>query len=901
MPELPSVGDEFAGYRLRAVLGRGGMSVVFQADNPRLGNVIALKVLAPELASDDVFRTRFLEESRIAASMNHPNVIPIHDMGSSNGLLYIAMRWVSGTDLRQMIKKRGRLQPEAAVFLLSQAARALDAGHARGLVHRDVKPGNLLIENGNDDADPDHLYLADFGITKRGMTRTGLTSTGQFLGTVDYVAPEQIRGLPALGTADQYSLGCVLYECLTGQVPFEKDLDAAIIWAHVEEPPTRPTLLRPDLPPAMDEVFGRVLAKQPDDRYGDCREFMAAARAALAGGAGLAAVTALFPATAPPPAAAVYTLRPVPPPTDSATTGPAAKGPATAEADGAAATAADLRRVGSPGNAAALLAWYAAPTVPPDYPWKTARADDLAQTSSGRPAEPALIAYPADPEPPDYPAKTVRADHVAGTTDGYPETAPADHLTETAIGYPADGERIYFSTNAAPADHAARAAGDYWAEPEPLDYPAEFAAADYPPTLARADHPAATVGGYQADPRPVRFPAEVAPAVADGYRSESGPSGYLDEVAPDDYAATGYPPETGIGYPAEVTHDLTEPPDVPFARAQFARSPQNGTTLPHRRQAAAAPPGRASDSDDWPPRREPPRRGRGRFRRLGIVAAVLLLVGASGAAYAAMHGGNGAKPKPGVPTTRPLAGSPAASAMAKGMGSPQAKTSTLMTVLTQADHSSIATGLVPPSSCKQQSATLVTCTNPAPPIATATFTTYPTLTAMYAAYETTVKSLTAGQFKENFNDCGPGATSPFGEVAWNHDEAHPRTYTVAQMAAGTVPFASAAGRVACVATAHGSEDFVWTTDIGNMLGVAIGKGSALSVWNWWIPVHHWILFPGTPSMASMNSCSALMHAATGCSMPASSMPASQQPTSGSSMGATPSKSPSMTNSSSMSP
>ena len=224
MPELPLVGDEFAGYRLLAVLGRGGMSTVYQAENPRLGNVIALKVLAPELATDDVFRTRFLEESRIAAAMNHPHVIPIHDMGSTDGLLYIAMRCVSGTDLRQMISKRGRLLPDTAVFLLSQAARALDAAHRRGLVHRDVKPGNLLTERGNDDSDPDHLYLADFGITKPAIGHTGLTATGAFLGTIDYVAPEQIRGLSVLGMADQYSLGCVLYECLTGRVPFEKDL-----------------------------------------------------------------------------------------------------------------------------------------------------------------------------------------------------------------------------------------------------------------------------------------------------------------------------------------------------------------------------------------------------------------------------------------------------------------------------------------------------------------------------------------------------------------------------------------------------------------------------------------------------------------------------------------------------
>src|SRR5690242_824949 len=281
MPELPLVGDEFAGYRIRAVLGRGGMSVVYQAENLRLVNVIALKVLAPELAANDVFRARFLEESRIAASLNHPNVIPIYDMGSSDDLLYIAMRYVSGTDLRQMIKKRGRLAPETALFLLGQVARALDTAHHRGLVHRDVKPGNMLIERGEDEGDPDHVYLADFGITKHAMSRTGLTSTGQFLGTIDYVAPEQIRGTSVLGLADQYSLGCVLYECLTGRVPFEKDLDAAIIWAHVEETPVMPTVLRPDLPPEIDEVFGRVLSKQPGGRYRSCREFIDAARMAL--------------------------------------------------------------------------------------------------------------------------------------------------------------------------------------------------------------------------------------------------------------------------------------------------------------------------------------------------------------------------------------------------------------------------------------------------------------------------------------------------------------------------------------------------------------------------------------------------------------------------------------------
>src|ERR1700691_2733165 len=282
MPELPSLGTEFAGYRLQAELGRG-MSVVYRAENPRLRSDIALKVLPPALAVDEVFRARFLNESRIAASLSHPNVIPIYDMGSHEDLLYIAMRYVSGFDLRQMVKKRGRIPAAEALYLAGQVARALDAAHREGLVHRDVKPGNLLIEHGSDENDPDHVYLADFGISKHATSRSGLTTTGQLLGTVDYVAPEHIMGDRVTGAADQYSLGCVLYECLTGRVPFDKDMDAAIIWAHVEQSPPRPSLLCPDLPADLDEVFARVMAKQPSDRYPSCREFVDAARAALAG------------------------------------------------------------------------------------------------------------------------------------------------------------------------------------------------------------------------------------------------------------------------------------------------------------------------------------------------------------------------------------------------------------------------------------------------------------------------------------------------------------------------------------------------------------------------------------------------------------------------------------------
>src|SRR5689334_19513270 len=281
MPTLPMVGDELAGYRLRGVLGRGGMSVVYEAENPRLGSTVALKVLAPELSTDDVFRARFLKESRTAASLNHPNVIPIYDMGTHEDLLFIAMRYVAGQDLRAVLRAKHVLAPEQAVLVCGQAGRALDVAHRHGLVHRDVKPGNILVEHGADEDEPDHIYLTDFGITKHASSRSGLTATGEFMGTIDYIAPEQIQGRPVDGRADIYSLGCVLYECLTGRVPFAKDVDAAVIWAHVEEMPTTPSTLQPTLPREIDEVIGRALAKDPADRYATCREFIAAARGAV--------------------------------------------------------------------------------------------------------------------------------------------------------------------------------------------------------------------------------------------------------------------------------------------------------------------------------------------------------------------------------------------------------------------------------------------------------------------------------------------------------------------------------------------------------------------------------------------------------------------------------------------
>jgi len=549
MTEPPMVGDEFAGYRLRSVLGRGGMSVVYQAENPRLGAVIALKVLAPELATDDVFRARFLEESRIAASLNHPNVIPIYDTGSYGGLLYIAMRYVSGTDLRQMLKKRGRLIPSVTLSLTAQAARALDAAHRRGLVHRDVKPGNLLIERGDDDDDPDHVYLADFGITKHAMDRTGMTASGQFLGTVDYVAPEQIQGMSVLGLADQYSLGCVVYECLTGRVPFEKDLDAAIIWAHVQESPTMATALRP---------------------------------------------------------------------------------------------------------------------------------------------------------------RTLGSLDIAG---------------------------------AAPA------------------------------------------GGTQGN------------IATEAFR------------------------------PPEVPHEL--PTGKIPAGAQAASTPRSDTVISRRLQPGGAPPDQAGGPDGGQPARGRPGPRRRWFARPGWIAALtaLVLIAVGAGTWALVSGRSGSHPHA------------ASSASAK-----PTPPSALMAALTLANRSGGAKGLLPPSACKQQSATMVTCTAPAPGISQVTFRTYPSLTAVYAAYTTQVEGLNSGKFQANFQDCG--LTQTFGEVSWNHQFQHPKTYSVAQLSSGKLTEDQAAGRVFCTLT-NGQESFVWTQNAGNLLAVAAGPVHE-DVWNWWVDVHHNIGFAGMP-------------------------------------------------------
>ena len=278
-PGALAPGAMVAGYRLEQRIGAGGMAVVFRATDERLGRTVALKVVTPALAGDDGFRERFIRESRAAAAVDHPHIIPVYGAGEARGILYLAMRYVSGGDLGSVLRREGPLPAERAAFLLSPVASALDAAHAAGLVHRDVKPANVLVDMSP--GRPDHPYLSDFGLAKGATSATGLTGTGQFVGTIDYIAPEQISGGRAHVQTDQYALACVAFTLLTARLPFAREAPMAVLWAHLNDPPPSVTAYRFDLPAAVDQVLGRALAKDPAARYPSCGAFADALRAAL--------------------------------------------------------------------------------------------------------------------------------------------------------------------------------------------------------------------------------------------------------------------------------------------------------------------------------------------------------------------------------------------------------------------------------------------------------------------------------------------------------------------------------------------------------------------------------------------------------------------------------------------
>ena len=291
------VGSRLAGYRLDEQIGRGGMAVVYRAYDIRLERPVAIKVLSPELAKDEAFRQRFIRESRTAAAVDHPNIIPIFEAGEANGVLFIAMRFVHGPNVQELVDTEGPMPAARACHIITQVAAGLEAAHSHGLVHRDVKPGNMLLDMAGGGDYPGHAYLSDFGLSKRALSVSALTSTGQFLGTLDYVAPEQIEARAVNGRADEYALACSAFTMLTGHPPFVRDESVAVMWAQISAPPPALTSRRPDLPAAVDEVVAKALAKVPAERYGTCPEFAAALRRAcgLESGPGLVPEPADFP------------------------------------------------------------------------------------------------------------------------------------------------------------------------------------------------------------------------------------------------------------------------------------------------------------------------------------------------------------------------------------------------------------------------------------------------------------------------------------------------------------------------------------------------------------------------------------------------------------------------------
>jgi serine/threonine-protein kinase len=271
----PRLGTVIAGYRIEERIGRGGMGVVYRAEHINLQRRAAIKIIAPDLAESEGFRERFTREARIAAALQHPNIVTVYDAGEVDGLLYLAMQYIQGEDLAAVLMREGRLRPYRAIDVCRQVAAALDAAHAMGLIHRDVKPANVLIEGRT-------AFLTDFGLTKRlDGTHAQITRVGDVVGTIHYVSPEQIEGRKVSARADVYSLGCLLYHCLSGHVPFARETDVAVIYAHLSEEPAKLADTRPDLPAGLDAVVAKAMDKSPDRRFPSCGDMISAARAVL--------------------------------------------------------------------------------------------------------------------------------------------------------------------------------------------------------------------------------------------------------------------------------------------------------------------------------------------------------------------------------------------------------------------------------------------------------------------------------------------------------------------------------------------------------------------------------------------------------------------------------------------
>jgi predicted ATPase len=266
-------GSLLSGFRIDAEIARGGMGVVYRATQLSLARQVALKVVAPDLAGEEEFRTRFLREGKLAASLDHPNLLPVYEAGEADGVLYLAMRFVQGESLAQLLAREGGLEPARALSIVTQVAEALAAAHAAGLVHRDLKPANVLLARAGA---REHAYLCDFGLARRALGASELTKAGGFVGSILYAAPEQIRGDLVDQRTDVYALGCLVYECLTGEPPFPREHEAAVLWAHLHEPAALPSETRPALGAAFDGIVECALAKEPGERFASADELVRA-------------------------------------------------------------------------------------------------------------------------------------------------------------------------------------------------------------------------------------------------------------------------------------------------------------------------------------------------------------------------------------------------------------------------------------------------------------------------------------------------------------------------------------------------------------------------------------------------------------------------------------------------
>jgi serine/threonine protein kinase len=403
------------GYRIDELISRGGMGVVYRATNVALNRIYALKVLAPELSDDDQFRERFKREMRVAASLHHPNVVGIHYAGEHDGLLFLVMDFIHGTDLRQLLQKSGALEPERAVDLLAQLASALDAAHAKGLVHRDVKPGNVLITVREGE---EHAFLTDFGLAKRSDTVGGLTKKGVVVGTVDYMSPEQVTGGTTDARTDIYALGCVFFQMLTGKVPYERENSIATLFAHVHEPPPPLEAALADSYPDFGPVVDKAMAKEPAYRYLSAGDFARAAAAALRG----------MRYTAPPSVVATGDAKPQtgadpgPPPRSGSETWFTAEPEVARGAEPEPSDTAQPEVVPSPEPEPQYTAQPQAVPSPEPEPHYTAQAE-VVHSAHSEPVSSPEPSAPAAPTRRGVPPPYV-PDEIAATGDGEPTAAP---------------------------------------------------------------------------------------------------------------------------------------------------------------------------------------------------------------------------------------------------------------------------------------------------------------------------------------------------------------------------------------------------------------------------------------------------------------------------------------------